>query len=363
MDRPLRLLIVFAGTLVVAATGCRVHDDAGRYMLYGELRTLEDANYTLRDRVALLQSQLDSCRRAGAASRGAESVEPSGVAPPATDVLPPLGVPPLDVPPGEFTPPKVDLGPETPPPAGSKPDGPSSPEGTSSPKGQTPQQRKKPAASGDSEPDTVPPDAPPKETPKETPKGRAESLLIHPLLSGGYNTDGTPGDEGVLVVVVPQDADAAPVEAFGEVEVRLAGTSPSRSGLLAVWRFDADEIAQRYRRTIVGRAIQLDLPWPGDPPADSDLRLGVTLKTADGRTLRAAHDIHVQLAGGTSRGWARSRSKPNETSHDESTGAGEVHPARRSSVSAPSSASAARAPAAQPPPPQTRPAWSPHRQP
>ena len=97
-----------------------------------------------------------------------------------------------------------------------------------------------------------------------------------------------------MVVIEPRDADGKLLEAPGEVSVAVIDPAlEGPAGRIARWDFSADEIARKFRNTIAGRAIELEMPWPGEPPRNDRLHLFVRYITSDGRKLHADRPIRV----------------------------------------------------------------------
>jgi len=120
------------------------------------------------------------------------------------------------------------------------------------------------------------------------------SITLNPLLTGGYNKRRRSGSEGVMVVIQPRDAEGRLVEAPGEVSIAVIDPAlEGPAGRIARWDFSADEIARSFRNTIVGRAIELEMPWPANPPQNDQLHLFVRYITSDGRKLHADRPIRV----------------------------------------------------------------------
>lgn len=115
-----------------------------------------------------------------------------------------------------------------------------------------------------------------------------ERILLNQRLTGGYDFDGRPGHEGLLVVIEPQNGSRQYVATPGEliVEVTNPAADPVQSQV-ARWDFDAIEAAALMKESLFGRGIHLKLPWPGAPPSQEELSLSVTFETPDGRQLRA----------------------------------------------------------------------------
>ena len=124
---------------------------------------------------------------------------------------------------------------------------------------------------------------------------RVTKILLNPRLTGGYDFDGRPGHEGVMVVIEPQNAQGQYVSVPGELLIEV--TDPRKQGMAAQvgkWRFDALESAAYFKESLMGRGAHLKLPWPGEPPIHQRLRLTVVYDTIEGRKLRAEKTITVK---------------------------------------------------------------------
>ena len=122
-----------------------------------------------------------------------------------------------------------------------------------------------------------------------------QKIVLNRLLTGGYNTSGRSGHDGVMVVIEPRNAKGEVLTAPGELSVVVIdpalGGAESR---VARWDFTADEVAARFRKTVVANGIQLEMPWPAEPPQNEDLHVFVRYTTADGRQLEADKPIKVK---------------------------------------------------------------------
>ena len=119
-------------------------------------------------------------------------------------------------------------------------------------------------------------------------------IKLNPQLTGGYNRDGRPGHDGVMVVIEPQNQKSEYVPVTGAVTVEVK--DPAKSGVagrVGKWTFDAIYAQQNLKRTTFGRGVHLEMPWPGAPPENQELELTVRYQLADGRTLQANKRIQV----------------------------------------------------------------------
>ena len=134
-----------------------------------------------------------------------------------------------------------------------------------------------------------------------TPAGdsrHVDSITLNRTLTGSILGEDRTGDQGLLVVVEPRDADGRTVDAPAEISVVVLDPAFRDDACrVARWDFTAAETAGMFRRSGSGQAIHLALAWPANPPAHRKLHLFVRYVTADGRKLPADQPIEVVLPG------------------------------------------------------------------
>lgn len=161
-------------------------------------------------------------------------------------------------------------------------------------------------------------------------------ISLNSRLTGGYDFDGRAGDDGVMVVIEPQNAAGEYVPLPGPVSVAVIDPAlDGEAARVARWEFASDEIESMIRRSLFGRGIHLELPWPNEPPKNERLVLFVRYIALDGRKLEAKREI---------------RAVPQSEIGDRWTPA---PPRRQARLEPP--------PESRPVTPTARPSWSPHR--
>ena len=133
---------------------------------------------------------------------------------------------------------------------------------------------------------------------------RVASIALDRTLTGGIGSSDGSGDQGLLVVVVPHDADGRTIDAPAAMNVAVF--DPAFAGdaaRLARWDFTAAETAGLFRHTGAGAAIHLAMGWPKNPPKHRKLRLYIRYTTADGRPLEANGPIEIALPGDRKARW------------------------------------------------------------
>lgn len=133
---------------------------------------------------------------------------------------------------------------------------------------------------------------------------QVEKILLKRLLTGGYDSDLLPGDEGVSTVIEPHDANGNIVA--GAAPISVVVLDPALNGedaRIARWDFTADEVARMYRKTLLAEGIHLEMMWPAAPPKNSKLHLFVRYTTPDGRKIETNRPIKVRLLAQNQSNW------------------------------------------------------------
>lgn len=353
---------------LTSVLGCRHDQAAKRELLERELRLQEDRIYALEDALEDAQRELERAR--GIVREDGQSAPQSGLGrlfggnsggstfltPPGSNnaggvIAPPSGVSPGSSSGSSVAPPQVVLPPkgDTAPPAVELPEGssappfrgapiisppdPKKPEGVPAPGGSAPPfrpsgaqrfqpddnstARREPLLKEMSSPKFVSPGAPPSgsashgtvvdEAIPAPPIGDQEvkSITLN-RRTGGWNSDGKPGDEGISVVVEPRNARGEVVAVSGAVSVVLIDPAvEGEGGRFAHWDFTADSASALYRSAASGGSggMHFELTWPETPPAHSKLALFVRYTTDQGRRFEVRKDIFVDLGQGVSSAW------------------------------------------------------------
>lgn len=243
-----RAIVVVLGGLLL--TGC--HQQAARRALVErELRHQEDRIYQLQDYIRQYQDLLASCRRENLTLKRELGIADDLAEPPAAGPT----VAPAERP-GEFAPPLIEPGSPT-------------------------------------EPGNLILPGPEGEDLGELSDGPATELVINKLLTGGLDTnEERPGDEALMVVVEPRAADGKLVRRPGELSLMVTDPNqPGPEGRVARWDFSADEAAAAFHKTLLGRGLHLQLPWPHGVPDAEELLLTVRVVTPAGEKLTAEAEI------------------------------------------------------------------------
>jgi len=374
-----------APALLLLLAGCR--SDGSRELLERELRLQEDRIYRLEDELDDKCRQLDSAHRenqslkqelrGGDGGAGSSPAHKASPAMPARPTEPPeVVLPPLVDEAETLLPPELEADNSTPARSFYRNPGDDENLGEAPPFGEDLPSLDEPAPESGTPPATDPEPLLPDEAsplpqsrlllgnamlqsfsqpakPLTGDPNQIERLALNRQLTGGWNGDGFPGDEGVMVVFEPRDARNQPVEAIGDVSIVVM--DPSRIGKearIARWDFTSDEAAMHYSAGPIGRGFQFELPWAAEVPSSRDLRVIVRVTPPDGRHVEADSGIRVTLPLEKDPNW---KSKPATLKPANATPT-PLKPAPRATVSAvptpaqPTPASEAK-----------RPTWSPQR--
>ncbi len=278
--------------MLLICLGCR-HTDLARELRERELRLQEDELYRVHDvldeRERLLEAtrnENEALKRDLAQARGM----PGGAAP----LIPPAPLrnsiaPPDRTAPPEVTPPPIEIAPPTIEIPGRKgmpsTGSPNGPAARKSPRAVRPASHEEPIAAHDDEKTTV------------ARAARVAKIGFNRPLTGGFNADPHLGDEGVRALIELYDERDRVVSQSGDLSVVVV--DPALTGpkaRVARWDFSAADCRKRISKTAVGEGIQLELLWPGQPPAHERLVLFARFTTADGKFLEASQEILVDLA-------------------------------------------------------------------
>ena len=95
--------------------------------------------------------------------------------------------------------------------------------------------------------------------------------------SGGYDSDGEPGDEGVKIYLSCKDDEGTTLKAAGAVSVRLVNVmaDSDEEFLIGEYEWTVDELAKRWSSGVVGSHYSLECPWTDGPPTHREVTMRV----------------------------------------------------------------------------------------
>jgi hypothetical protein len=317
-------ITIFLVGLVLLSAGCRTKRN---------LSLLEEENRNLESALFQMEYELEVCREENASLRDSQATglqdEPSRrptIFSKKSDSSKRPDSPPLDL--NKFAPPSVELGPSV------------------SPSDQIPEKFRPSAEADDTElPEAeafdgsslilpTPLLAPPKTAPSSALKaGRQQSAAVNrapgpPLVdnnlvarvtidsqqTGGLDTDGNAGADGIAAVIQPRGEDGRLLRAAAPVSVVVLDPAlPGESARVARWDLSVDEVAQAFDRSPSAQGLRLEMLWPEKPPVNNRLHVFVRYLTADGRKCESDQVVQLDLPGQPVQGWSATRSADRES--------------------------------------------------
>jgi hypothetical protein len=86
-------------------------------------------------------------------------------------------------------------------------------------------------------------------------------------MSGGYDDDGTPGDDGLMLYIQPIDRDGHVIKAAGTLDVRLFDLSnPPNAIEITRYHFDPENARKLWYGRLMTNHFTVKCPWPPDGP-------------------------------------------------------------------------------------------------
>jgi hypothetical protein len=122
---------------------------------------------------------------------------------------------------------------------------------------------------------------------------RASKLTLHSLMTGGWDSDPAPGDEGLTVLLTPVDEHGDQVKLGGDLELELLDLSQAgEQQRLGSWSIPGDEVAGLWHKGLLGAGFLVRVPWQSIPENER-LTVVARLKTVDGRKFDASHQVVI----------------------------------------------------------------------
>jgi len=113
--------------------------------------------------------------------------------------------------------------------------------------------------------------------------------------TGSYDNDHSPGDEALMVVCEPRDADGHPLKVPGSLCVEAVEINPQGlKSLLSSWDVSPAELRRTWRSGLLSSGYHVVLPWKTWPTSER-LRVTARLTLPDGRAFEADRDVRVRL--------------------------------------------------------------------
>jgi hypothetical protein len=113
--------------------------------------------------------------------------------------------------------------------------------------------------------------------------------------TGGIDEDKVPGDEGIMVVVVPRDIDGSAIKAPGTLRVTALEIMPEGTKVpLSTWDISANQLRQTWRSGLLSTGYHVTLPWQTLPRTEK-LRIVAQFQPLEGGVFEAEKDVAIRL--------------------------------------------------------------------
>ena len=112
--------------------------------------------------------------------------------------------------------------------------------------------------------------------------------------TGGVDDDAIPGDEYLMVVIVPTDEDKSAVKAAGRASIAAWEFGPDGlKHLIGTWEVSAEQLRSTWKSGLLATGYFVPLHWQ-QFPTTTKVRVAVRLTSTDGRAFEADRDISVR---------------------------------------------------------------------
>ncbi|MFW6170410.1 MAG: hypothetical protein ACODAD_07970 [Planctomycetota bacterium] len=140
-------------------------------------------------------------------------------------------------------------------------------------------------------------------------------LRVAPIQVGGPGHDEQagqkqPGDEGMTLVLQPQNQQNQVVPLAGRVAV--TAVVPESGRRVGQWEFSEAETEVAWRGGRTGQGITLKMPWRGSPPTRNRLKLAVRYWRPDGTIIEANRHITLSADGQLAARWTPRTELPSD---------------------------------------------------
>lgn len=135
------------------------------------------------------------------------------------------------------------------------------------------------------------------------PTGAAPTMPLKEIAlgsgTGGVDEDGKPGDESLMVAIVPRDDDGTAVKVPGQAVIAAYEISPQ--GLktqIGQWNVTPDQLRRAWKSGLLSSGYFVPLQWDRLPGTDR-LRIVVRFTSNDGQSFEADKDVTVRVLTGS----------------------------------------------------------------
>jgi len=105
---------------------------------------------------------------------------------------------------------------------------------------------------------------------------RPEKLVIDGL-SGGYDADGQPGDDGIVVYLRPVDAEGDALKIAGDIRIQLYDlAAPPAQNLLGEYFVPVEQSRELWHGKLMTNHYTVRCPWLRGPPKNPEVTIRAT---------------------------------------------------------------------------------------
>ena len=133
---------------------------------------------------------------------------------------------------------------------------------------------------------------------------RIVEIGFHPTLCRGNNSDSSPGDDGLYLVLQPRNERGQVIPQAGDLSI--AAIDPTRNGnsvQVGNWHFSASQLQEKIQPIGSSQGIHLSLPWNGTGPNSERVEVVVLLTLDGGKRLQNEKTIYVSRSGNDRAVW------------------------------------------------------------
>jgi hypothetical protein len=111
--------------------------------------------------------------------------------------------------------------------------------------------------------------------------GEDVKLLFYPekieieSLSGGFDNDGKPGDDGVAVYLRPIDRKGDVIKACGDVKIELYDLAEPPGQFIGEYVVPAAQLIDLWYGKLLTNHYTIKCPWPSGPPKHEEITIKV----------------------------------------------------------------------------------------
>ena len=131
------------------------------------------------------------------------------------------------------------------------------------------------------------------------PTGQAPTLPLKEISlgggTGGVDEDGKPGDESLMVAIVPRDDDGTAVKVPGQAVIAAYEISPQGlKSQIGQWNVTPDQLRRAWKSGLLSSGYFVPLQWDKLPGTDR-LRIVARFTSNDGQSFEADKDVTVRV--------------------------------------------------------------------